>query len=81
MKFLPVQKSGIKAHLSFQPGPKGMPVGFFKPESSLISCTCLKCMHSAAPHLCIVRCYKSSHGNLTYIYHSHHFAEHQEHHT
>ena len=76
-----LKKSGISAHLLFQPGPKGMLDGFFKPESSLVSCTCLKCMHSAAPNLCIIEVYKNSHGNIPYIYHSHHFAKHQEHHT
>ena len=78
---LPVLKSEVSAHLLFQPSPKSMAVVFFKPDSSLVSCTRLKRMHPAAPHLSIVELHKNSHGNIMYTYHSHHFAEHQEHYT
>ena len=57
------KSEGVSAHLLLQPGARGMRIGFFKPESFLVSCTCLKCMHSAAPHLCIVQRYKNSHVN------------------
>ena len=60
--FLPVQKSGVTAHLLLQPGPKSMPVRFSEPESTLVSCTCLKCMHSATPNLCIVNAIRTAVG-------------------
>ena len=65
---LPVQKSGVQSYLLFRPDPKAMPAGFFKPGSSHVSYTGTKSMHSAAPHLCSLKSYANSHGNVMGTY-------------
>ena len=69
---LHIQKLAVQAYLLFLPGPEAMPAGLFKPGSSLVMRTGSRCMHSAAPHLCIRRCSQDIYVSVMGIRHSQH---------